>query len=138
MRKLFVYQIAILTLGAAIVGCTVPDPDPTPDYLIVTTSGVVSPEPGPEGSIVFRDIPFAEPPAGAGRWAAPAPLTSPERVIATRSDPVMCPQPQSMASGGAEGDYLGSEDCLYLDIYTPSGTAESAARARHAVDSRGE
>ena len=32
-----------------------------------------------------------------------------------------------MASGGAEGDYLGSEDCLYLDIYTPSGTAESAA-----------
>ena len=126
MRKLFVYQIVILTLGAAIFGCTVPDPDPAPDYLIVTTSGVVSPELGPEGSIVFKDIPFAEPPAGAGRWAAPAPLTSPERVIATRSDPVMCPQPQSMASGGAEGDYLGSEDCLYLDIYTPPGTADSA------------
>ena len=32
----------------------------------------------------------------------------------------MCPQPQSMASGGAEGEYLGSEDCLYLDIYTPA------------------
>ena len=35
----------------------------------------------------------------------------------------MCPQPQSMASGGAEGDYLGSEDCLYLDIYAPGQAA---------------
>ena len=33
------------------------------------------------------------------------------------------PQPQSMASGGAEGDYLGSEDCLYLDIYAPGQAA---------------
>ncbi|GIS24465.1 MAG: hypothetical protein CM15mP125_1520 [Gammaproteobacteria bacterium] len=37
------------------------------------------------------------------------------------------PQPQSMASGGAEGDYLGSEDCLYLDIYAP-GQARQTCR----------
>ena len=37
----------------------------------------------------------------------------------------MCPQPQSMASGGAEGEYLGSEDCLYLDIYTPAQATAS-------------
>lgn len=127
MRKLFVYQIVILALGAATLGCTVPDPDPAPDYRIATTSGVVSPEPGPEDSLGYKDIPFAEPPEGAGRWAAPSPLTSPERVITTRSDPVMCPQPQSMASGGAEGDYLGSEDCLYLDIYAPPRAADSAS-----------
>lgn len=127
MRKLLVYQIVILALGAVTLGCTVPDADLGSDSLIATTSGMVSPELGPEGSIAYKDIPFAEPPEGDRRWAAPAPLTSPERVIAARSDPVMCPQPQSMASGGAEGDYLGSEDCLYLDIYTPPGSAESAS-----------
>jgi para-nitrobenzyl esterase len=30
-----------------------------------------------------------------------------------------------MASGSAEGEYLGSEDCLYLDIYAPGEAAAS-------------
>ena len=99
--------------------CTVPDPEPEVGLSVSTSSGVVSAEAGPEGSLIFRDIPFAQPPEGAGRWAAPGRLETPEQVVSPKPEPVMCPQPQSMASGGAEGDYLGSEDCLYLDIYSP-------------------
>ena len=75
--------------------------------------------------MIFRDIPFAQPPIEAGRWAAPRMLETPEQVISPKPEPVMCPQPQSMASGGAEGEYLGSEDCLYLDIYAPEQAAAS-------------
>ncbi len=100
--------------------CTMPDPEPEKRISLSTSSGVVSAEAGPEGSLIFRDIPFAQPPEGARRWAAPVRLSTPEQVIPTKPEPVMCPQPQSMASGGAEGEYLGSEDCLYLDIYTPA------------------
>jgi len=100
--------------------CTMPDPESEKRISLSTSSGVVSAEAGPEGSLIFRDIPFAQPPEGARRWAAPVRLYAPEQVILTKPEPVMCPQPQSMASGGAEGEYLGSEDCLYLDMYTPA------------------
>ena len=88
--------------------CTVPDPEPDLELemglSVSTSSGVVSAVGGPEGSLIFRDIPFAQPPEGAGRWAAPRRLEAPEQVISAAPEPVMCPQPQSMASGGADLD----------------------------------
>ena len=105
--------------------CTMPDPEPEKRISLGTSSGVVSAEAGPEGSLIFRDIPFAQPPEGAGRWAAPVGLDTPERVITAKPEPAICPQPQSMASGGAEGEYLGSEDCLYLDVYAPEQAVAS-------------
>ena len=105
--------------------CTVPDPEPGTGISVSTSSGVVSAESGPEGSLIFRDIPFAQSPEGAGRWAAPGRLETPGQVISSKPEPVMCPQPQSMAAGSAEGEYLGSEDCLYLDIYAPGQAAAS-------------
>ena len=105
--------------------CTMPDPESGSGMSVSTSSGVVSAESGPEGSLVFRDIPFAQPPEGAGRWAAPGRLETPEQVISSKPEPVMCPQPQGMASGSAEGEYLGSEDCLYLDIYAPGEATSS-------------
>lgn len=112
--------IATLFLSFFCFACSAPTPEESLVSLAVaTTSGVVSAEAGPEGSTIFRDIPFAKPPLGDGRWAAPVALETPDRTISPKTKPVMCPQPQSMASGGAEGDYIGSEDCLYLDIYTP-------------------
>ena len=105
--------------------CAAPDPEPGTGISVSTSSGVVSAESGPEGSLIFRDIPFAQPPEGAARWAAPGRIETPEHVILSKPEPVMCPQPQSMASGSAEGEYLGSEDCLYLDIYAPGESAVS-------------
>ena len=104
---------------------TMRDPEPEKRISLGTSSGVVSAEAGPEGSLIFRDIPFAQPPEGAGRWAAPVGLDAPEQVITSKPEPAICPQPQSMASGGAEGEYLGSEDCLYLDVYAPEQAVAS-------------
>jgi len=97
------------------------------DPTIRTTSGTVSATAGPEGAHVFRDIPFALPPNGDRRWQAPVEFERADAVVEPFAEPVMCPQPQSQASGQNEGkdDYLGSEDCLYLDIYAPGGQKES-------------
>ena len=123
MRNTVPSRLWLLLAVLCCAACTVPDPEPDLELevglSVSTSSGVVSPEAGPEGSLIFRDIPFAQPPEGAGRWAAPRRLETPEQVISSKPEPVMCPQPQSMAAGDAEGEYLGSEDCLYLDIYAP-------------------
>lgn len=62
----------------------------------------------------FRGIPFAEPPTGERRFAAPvpvAPWTQP--LTATESGPV-CPQLDGT------GAVVGDEDCLHLDITVPA------------------
>ena len=98
-------------------------------HTVSTTSGTVSAAMGPEGARVFRDIPFALPPNGDRRWQAPVEFERVDAIVEPLAEPVMCPQPQSQVSGQneGEGDYLGDEDCLYLDVYTPDGQKEAAA-----------
>lgn len=64
---------------------------------------------------VWRGVPFAAPPVGNLRFASPAPPTpwKPATLDCTAEKSV-CPQ---LASLG--GIVIGSEDCLYLDIYAP-------------------
>ena len=60
----------------------------------------------------FLGIPFAAPPVGEGRFAAPAahpPWTQPRPALQHGN---CCPQ-----GGGRSG----SEDCLVLDVYAPEG-----------------
>jgi para-nitrobenzyl esterase len=64
----------------------------------------------------FLGIPYAAPPTGELRWKAPVPHAAWTAVLdATRFGPT-CAQPAS-APGLAE---FSSEDCLYLNIYTPN------------------
>ena len=125
MYRTPLHLLPLLSLMFFSSACTVSDPPVTRIGVIGTTSGLVEGELGPEGSVIYRDIPFAEPPEGDRRWAAPVTRMSPDHQITPFDEPVMCPQPQSYASGGAAGNYLGSEDCLYLDIYTPGASAEA-------------
>jgi para-nitrobenzyl esterase len=57
-------------------------------------------------------IPYAAPPVGALRWAAPQQPTSWTTTLAATAYGNSCTQ----SSGG-------SEDCLYLNVYAPSGAA---------------
>ncbi|MFI0712385.1 carboxylesterase/lipase family protein [Streptomyces inhibens] len=63
----------------------------------------------------FNGIPYAAPPVGALRWAAPRPAvpwTGVRDAIRTASP---CPQPAGEVPGGST-----NEDCLYLNVTTPS------------------
>jgi carboxylesterase type B len=66
---------------------------------------------------VFRGIPYAAPPVGEFRWKSPQPLPCWSGVRdATRFGEV-CAQPGTRH--GSETTWFGSEDCLYLNVWTP-------------------
>lgn len=67
-------------------------------------------------SFRFLGIPFAAPPVGNLRFAAPAPYTG-SKTLTTTSYGFACIQAPS-AYGSPNGDNT-SEDCLTLNIYTP-------------------
>ena len=70
----------------------------------------------------FLGIPYAAPPVGALRWQPPQPAANWSGVRNATQFAPHCPQP-----GGPFGQASTSEDCLYLNVYTP------AAGAHHAV-----
>lgn len=103
--------------------CAEPPPEAPrtvdPESLRTTPSGEVVGFVGEYGSHVWLGIPFAAPPAGEQRWRAPrpAPAWSDTREALEHGAP--CPQYASVF-GGVEGDgVVGSEDCLYLNVYAP-------------------
>ena len=81
---------------------------------VQTENGAVRGAPG-DGFTVYRGIPFAAPPVGNLRWRPPQPAKPWEGVRdATR----FRPDPYQH-----EGKGNVSEDCLYLNVWTPAKTA---------------
>ena len=68
--------------------------------------------------IIYEDIPYAEPPEGNLRWMAPRKITD-KKKISPKENNFCIQRPSNL--GGAEGEnfFVGSEDCLYLDVFTP-------------------
>jgi para-nitrobenzyl esterase len=74
------------------------------------------------GIAVFKGIPFAAPPTGELRWRAPQPVTPWQGVKdATKWGPACMQDAMFPAIFGAPMTEL-SEDCLYLNIWTPAKT----------------
>lgn len=67
--------------------------------------------------IVFKGIPFAAPPVGDLRWKAPQPVEKWEGVKQTTEYAPAPMQGGNPASGK-------SEDCLYLNVWTPAKSAD--------------
>ncbi|KAI0783330.1 alpha/beta-hydrolase [Abortiporus biennis] len=87
-----------------------------------TTSGFFRGLSISNGTERWLGIPFAQPPVGALRFKAPAPITRPASnltVASTFGD--ACPQVPSASLGAPQ-----SEDCLFLNVWRPSGTATDA------------
>jgi para-nitrobenzyl esterase len=71
--------------------------------------------------VVFKGIPYAAPPLGELRWQTPQPVTPWGEVRKADAFGDACIQPlPGPNSVGAEGLGPQSEDCLYLNVWTPT------------------
>jgi para-nitrobenzyl esterase len=74
------------------------------------------------GSTLFRGIPFAAPPVENLRWKPPQPVVAWKGVRDSLEQPPSCVQNDQ---GWNHSDYvIGREDCLTLDVRTPSMTGK--------------
>jgi para-nitrobenzyl esterase len=74
------------------------------------------------GIAAFKGIPFAAPPVGDLRWKKPAPVVAWSGVKKATTYAPACMQDANMLKfiGSPEGV---SEDCLYLNVWTPAKAA---------------
>ncbi|MFT3663859.1 carboxylesterase/lipase family protein [Piscinibacter sp.] len=132
--------LSVLSLGAltaALSGCgSSSDDDDSQPTLRQTRYGAVrgTDDSAQSGTWAWKGIPFAKPPVGALRWKAPA---DPEAWSGTRDASKFanaCVQYGRIYGPGANNTYdatigttlnqaVGSEDCLYLNIWRPASNA---------------
>ena len=108
MKLFFIFLINIFFVQALIA---------LEDNSVSTSSGVVQ---GVEkrNIIIYEDIPYAKPPVGYLRWKAPRRITVPVE-IAPKENNFCIQRPSNLGGADGEGPYVGTEDCLYLDITVP-------------------
>jgi para-nitrobenzyl esterase len=115
-------------------GCKV-EADANP---VLTISGgqVKGTEASTPGVWIYKGIPYAAPPVGALRWKAPQTVIPWEGVKIADSFGAAAPQGDKVSNGGGGGESPGnvdyvkefyqagdperSEDCLYLNVWTPA------------------
>lgn len=123
--KVFVAAAGIALLGA----CRDEEADPvhTPDPATSRTIGqgeVIGFTTG-NGGPAWLGVPYAAPPVGDLRWRAPRSPAAWTGVMEAVVQPDWCPQITNQLDefyGISQGELRGNEDCLYLNIYAPSGT----------------
>ena len=98
---------------------------------ILTRSGWIEGTASADGAIqIFRGIAYAEPPIGRLRWRAPQPPAPWQGVRpATRFGPRCIQRDRHERSIGFFGPEIESEDCLYLNVWTPG----QSSGAKHPV-----
>jgi len=74
-----------------------------------------------DGVHAFKGIPFAAPPVGDLRWRAPAPAPMRQATLRARDFSARCMQPPGLTSPAPM-----SEDCLYLNVWTPESASSGA------------
>jgi len=96
--------------------------------LIQTKSGLIRGIKSPSGNTrIFRSIPYATPPTGALRWAAPEPVSDwGNHTINATMDPPGCPQLCDLPPHGCPS--VLSEDCLFLNIFSPLQASSSSSK----------
>jgi para-nitrobenzyl esterase len=74
----------------------------------------------------YKGIPFAAPPTGVNRWREPLPVAPWSGVREASGFGPACPQTASRPNPGVKEPILPlqSEDCLYLNVWTPIESAE--------------
>ena len=82
---------------------------------VETSSGIV--DGYKKGRVIYwDDIPYAKPPIDQLRWKAPRTINNSKNIISSKENNYCVQRPSSLGGPGGEGLYVGTEDCLYLDI----------------------
>ena len=86
---------------------------------IETSSGII--DGYKKGRVIYwDDIPYAKPPIDQLRWKAPRTINNSKNIILSKENNYCVQRPSSLGGPGGEGLYVGTEDCLYLDISAPA------------------
>ena len=86
---------------------------------VETSSGIV--DGYKKGRVIYwDDIPYAKPPIDQLRWKAPRTINNSKNIILSKENNYCVQRPSSLGGPGGEGLYVGTEDCLYLDISAPA------------------
>ena len=112
LGKLILSCALVASMSATLVACG-DDDDAPQGPLVTTTSGAVRGNDGAT-SQSFLGIPYAAPPVGTLRWAPPAAVAAWSGEREAKQYAAHCAQPASLFGVAST-----SEDCLYLNVYTP-------------------
>lgn len=109
---------AAIALASALPGPSAQAQTPAPGAQVTTLSGALQGRALPDGA-VFHGIPYAAPPVGPLRWQPPRPAQPWQGVRDATAVGAACPQKRGLSlEGGGDPGTL-SEDCLYLNVWTP-------------------
>ena len=110
------WWLALIALSSLVPGVSFPM---THDPMSVE-GGLIAQAPADETGVrIYKAIPFAAPPVANRRWQPPAAVEPWTGVRRSDEYALPCPQPE-LASDGLAAPADTSEDCLYLNIFTPA------------------
>ena len=129
--KLLLALLVLPASGACGRSQPVAPPELAPGSLRTTQYGDVEGFVSGDGAHVWRGIPYAVAPVGDLRWRAPRP---PPPWPGTRESLAFGPQCVQLAgplgSDASEGEPIGDEDCLYLNVFAPRLAPEALGKDR--------
>ena len=79
---------------------------------------------GNNNTYAWKGIPFAKPPLGDLRWKPPVEANNWEGLLEANSFASSCFQRTSSLDSESEEEWSGSEDCLYLNVWSPNFSKE--------------
>ena len=109
MKRILIFGFAAMMLNAA------------PDRVKTANGTIEGTGAGANGVRAFKGIPFAAPPVGELRFAAPAPVKIWTGVKETTAFGPRCMQQSLFGDMNFRSNGM-SEDCLYLNVWTPAKT----------------
>ncbi len=104
----------MLIIALVLSGCRFEGRQVIVETELGTVKGVTT-----ETAVAFRGLPFAQPPVGELRWKAPLAVEPWEGVLDATESQSVCVQAEMTDTWHQTGEIIGSEDCLYLDVYRP-------------------
>lgn len=84
-----------------------------------------------DGVTVYKGIPFASPPTGSKRWTAPTSPAAWDGIMNATTFGAVCAQSNGSAGVFSATVTSSSEDCLYLNIWTPTYNDTTALTSKN-------